>query len=158
MQEFCCAGEFAASVGSEDVIGDRIVGGKCARVEDGWQVGAVVDVEMGEEDDVEFVEIEIELADFDEGAGASIDEDSRGACDRDDIAGFAAAGGAGTAGAEDDQFHCGLGVGGAFFRRSELRWFLWRASGARVRRGDRCAHYKRRENESRHNKSATTMC
>ena len=72
----------------------RIGGGKRAGVEDGRQVGAVIDVEMREEDDIHFVEIEIEFADFDECAGTGVDENARDAGEQNDVAGFATSGGA----------------------------------------------------------------
>src|SRR5579863_8695619 len=105
MQKFRGAWKFTAAVRPEYVIRDRIVSGKGTRIEDGRQVGAVIDMKMREQHDVHLVEIEIELADFNERAGTSIDKNARHARDRNDIARLAAPGRARSAGAEDDQLH-----------------------------------------------------
>ncbi len=86
MDEFAGAGELTGAVGAEDSPFDGVPRAEGALVEDGRQIGCVIDVEVREQDDVHLVEGKVELADFDERVSARIDEDSRCTVKEDDVA------------------------------------------------------------------------
>ena len=104
VEKFGDAGEDAGAFGSEDVEADGGgARGEGAGEKEAGQIAGVIDVEMGEQNGVDAVEVEIEFADTEECTGSGVDENARCAVDFDDVAGAGAAEGTGSAGSQDDE-------------------------------------------------------
>jgi hypothetical protein len=93
----------AGSARSEDPKIERLVVVEISRLHESWEITAVIDVEVGEENGVEVVEIDAHLTEPHEGARTDVDENARDAVNEDDVARCRASKAARAARAEDDE-------------------------------------------------------